>query len=99
MFENLVRVGGRLATLVGRLDPDAVSGPTASQCWGQLDRIERLAAAGKTLLARRIADTHSPQLGQAKTAAEALARRGGTTIGAARDAIETSRLARPAPPG
>ncbi len=94
MFDMAVRLGDRLAGLVDGLDPDAISGPAAGELWAALDRVERLAAAGKTLLARRVADTHLPDRAGVKTAAEVLARRGGTSVGAARDAIEASnRLA------
>jgi hypothetical protein len=65
--------------------------------WAAFDRVERLAAAGKTLLARRLADTHQPDETGTKTAAEALARRGGTSLGAARDALETSTRLRDLP--
>jgi hypothetical protein len=94
MFEDAFEARARLAALVDRLDPDAVSGPAAGELWGVLDASERLCAAGKTLLARRIAQTHRPETAGARTAAEDLARRAGTTVGAARDAVETSaRLA------
>lgn len=90
MFEMVVRLGTRLAGIVDGLDADAVSGPAAGELWAALDRIERLAAGGKTLLARRLADAHVPDRAGVKTAAEDLARRGGTTVGAARNALDTS---------
>ncbi|HEY9376053.1 MAG TPA: hypothetical protein VIQ02_03040, partial [Jiangellaceae bacterium] len=58
MFAEAVEIRDRLADLVDRLDPDAVSGSAARELWGVLDKSERLCAAGKTLLARRIAQTH-----------------------------------------
>ena len=54
MYES-VQVRDLLSELVSALDPDAVSGPTARELWGEFDRIERLGSAGKTLLARRVA--------------------------------------------
>ena len=90
MFERLVRVRGQLAELVTAVDPDAVSGPTAREWWAEFDRIERLGAAGKTLLARRIAQTHRPARQGTKTAAEELARKSGSSTGAAKDSVETS---------
>jgi Domain of unknown function (DUF222) len=91
MFESVVAgLGDRLAALVDGLDPEAVSGPAAGELWASLDRIERLAAAGKTLLARRLAEVHRPDRDGVRSAAEALARRAGTTVGAARDAVDTS---------
>jgi hypothetical protein len=90
MFDDMVSLGDRLARLVQELDPDRVSGPHARRLWEALDRVEKLAAAGKTLLARRLADTHRPDQEGVRSAAEALARRSGTTVGAARDAVDTS---------
>jgi hypothetical protein len=90
MFDAAVEVRDRLADLVDRLDPDAVSASTARELWAVLDRSERLCAAGKTLLARRLAQTHRPEQAGAKTAVEELARRSGTSTGAARDALDTS---------
>ncbi len=91
MFDQLVSVRGQLAELVTALDPDALSGQTARGWWAELDRVERLAAAGKTLLARRVADTHRPEQRGTKTAAEELAHQGGTSTGAAKDAVHTSQ--------
>ena len=91
MFERLVSVRGQLAELVTALEPDALSGQTARGWWAEFDRVERLAAAGKTLLARRIADTHRPEQRGTKTAAEELAHKAGTSTGAAKDAVHTSQ--------
>jgi hypothetical protein len=89
MYETVVRCGDQLADLVAGLDPDAVSGPAARQWWAAFDRVERLAAGAKTLLARRVAATHQRN-GGTRSAAEDLARRAGSTTGAARDAVDTS---------
>jgi hypothetical protein len=95
MFEDALEVRDRLATLVDRLDPDAVSGSTARELWAVLDACERLCAAGKTLLARRLAQTHRAETAGAKTAAEDLARRAGTSTGVATDAPRRPRTRRP----
>ncbi|HEY9378723.1 MAG TPA: hypothetical protein VIQ02_16725 [Jiangellaceae bacterium] len=55
MFDEAVQVRNRLADLVDRLDPDAFAGPAARQLWAEFQRIDRLANAGMTLLARRLA--------------------------------------------
>jgi hypothetical protein len=91
MFDEVVEVRERLASLVDQLDPDAVSGSAARELWAVLDASERLCAAGKTLLASRIAATHRPQTAGAKTAAEEMARKAGITSGAAKDAVDTSK--------
>jgi hypothetical protein len=90
MFDDVAEIQDRLAILVDRLDPDAMAGSAVRDMWQKLDRAEKLCAAGKTLLARRLAATHHGQTAGVKTAVEGLARRGGTTIGAARDAVDTS---------
>ena len=91
MFEEAVEIRDRLAVLVDRLDPDAFSGATARELWAVLDKSERLCAAGKTLLARRLAQTHRPQLQGTKTAAEDLAKKSGTSTGAAKESLDTSQ--------
>jgi Domain of unknown function (DUF222) len=90
MFESVVRIRGQLSELVAALDPDAVSGSTARELWVEFDRIERLGSAGKTLLARRIAATHDRDRAGARTAAESLAKKAGTSTAAAKEALDTS---------
>ena len=94
MFEDVVRLRGQLTELVTAVDPDALSGRTARELWAEFDRVERLAVGAKTVLARRVAATHRPDRAGTKTAADDLARRGGTSTNTARDALEiSSRLA------
>ena len=94
MYEAVVRIRGQLGELVSAVDPDGVSGRTARELWAEFDRIERLGAAGKTLLARRIAASHQRDREGTRSAAESLARKAGTSTAAAKDAIDTShRLA------
>jgi hypothetical protein len=90
MYESAVRIRGQLSELVSALDPDAVSGLTARELWGEFDRIERLGSAGKTLLARRVAATHDRDRAGSRTAAESLARRAGTSTTAAKEVLDTS---------
>jgi hypothetical protein len=90
MFQDAIEIRDRLADLVDRLDPDAVSASTARELWAILDKSERFCTAGKTLLARRLAQTHRPEKAGAKTAIEDLARRSGTSTRAAKDSLDTS---------
>jgi hypothetical protein len=90
MFDTVVRCGDQLAGIMVRLDPDVLSGEDAQAWWHALDRIERLASGGKTLVARRMAATHSPSRSGQKTAAEKMARESGTSVGAAKDSLATS---------
>ena len=71
--------------------PDAFSGSAARELWQVFDAAERLCAAGKTLLARRVAETHRPDRSGTRSASEELARKAGTTAGAAKDAMDTSQ--------
>jgi Domain of unknown function (DUF222) len=97
MFDDVVVVRDRLAELVDRLDPDLLTGGAARELWGVLDSAERLCAAGKTLLARRIAATHQRDRGS-RTPAEELARHCGGTTGQAKDSIDTSQRLPELPP-
>ena len=52
-----------LAALVGTLDPAEVRFSDASELWAAFDRIERLAANAKTLLAARVDDAGEVEAG------------------------------------
>jgi len=80
-----------LARLVDVLDPDDVLLDDASGLWKAFDRIERLAANAKTLLAARVEEAGTWKRAGARSPAEHLAKLGGTTTSAARRALETSR--------
>ena len=87
-----VRVSERgLALLVGALDPDDVRFSDASELWAAFDRIERLASNAKTLLAARVDAAGLWKRSGARSAAEHLARLGGTTTSEARRTLETSQ--------
>src|SRR5687768_6348223 len=90
MFDEVMEAGDRIARLLDDLDPDRFTGPRARELWGAFDRIERLGAAGKTLLARRMAATHRRSGSADRSAADELTRRGGTSSKAARDSVGTS---------
>jgi hypothetical protein len=60
MFETVQQIGDQLAEFVATLEPDCVPVELAGTLWGAFDRVERLAAAGKTLLARRATQAHRP---------------------------------------
>ena len=80
-----------MADLVGGLDPDAVPLVQAVSSWREFDRIERLAASAKTLLARRVEEAGAWKRSGYRSAAEHLAKLSGTSIGAARGQLDTSR--------
>jgi hypothetical protein len=102
MFEStsVAAVRERLAEmrdLVGRLEPDAVPLPEAPAVWQAFDAIERLAASAKTLLAARVDESRVWQRAGDRSAPEYLARKSGSSLGAARSSLETSKRVRMLP--
>jgi hypothetical protein len=80
--------------LVRAFEPDAVALPDALPLWETFDRIERLAATAKLLLTSRVDESRAGQRGGHRDSAELLARRGGTSIRAARTQLETAKRLR-----
>jgi hypothetical protein len=80
-----------LAGLVDVLDSADVLLDDASALWKAFDRIERLAANAKTLLAARVEEAGTWRRVGARSAAEHLAKLGGTTTIEARRSLETSK--------
>jgi Domain of unknown function (DUF222) len=102
MFESVSveMVRERLAVmreLVGRLEPDLVPLPEAPAMWQAFDAVERLAASAKTLLAIRVDESGVWQRAGDRSAPEYLARKSGTSLGAARSSLETSKRVRDLP--
>jgi hypothetical protein len=83
--------------LVGRLEPDRVPLPEAPAMWQAFEAVERLAASAKTLLAIRVDESGVWQRTGYRSAPEYLARRSGTSLGAARSSLETSKRVRDLP--
>ncbi len=87
-----VRVAERLlASVVGELSPDDVPLRDASRVWESFDRVERLAASAKTLLAARVEESGDWKRAGARSAAAHLARLSGAGVRAARRMLEHSR--------
>ena len=84
-------VEARLRGLLEVLDPDAVPVFDAPDLWSAFDRVERLAASAKALLARRVADACTWRRAGFRSAADQLASWSGTSVGSARSLIETSQ--------
>lgn len=80
-----------LAELVDQLDPDSIVLGEAEPLWEAFDGIVRLATSARTLVARRVEESASWKRGGDRSAAEHLARRAGTSAGAARSELETSK--------
>lgn len=79
-----------LAGLVGALDPADVPMRDTLDVWRAFDRMERLSASAKTLLAARVEATGAWKRSGARSAAEHLAHLGGNTTSAARRSLSAS---------
>src|SRR5579859_6692135 len=80
-----------IARMVRGLVPEDVLLGDVGAVWVSFDRIERLAAAAKTLLAARVDKAGDWKRAGARSAADHMAKLGGTTAIAARRALEASR--------
>lgn len=90
MLAGVAAIEEALADTVARLQPDAVPTQAVVKVFEQFDRIERLATTAKTLLARKVDESLVWKRHGYACAAEYLAAKSGTSVGAARDALATS---------
>jgi hypothetical protein len=95
MFQVLHDAIRQLRELLAEFEPDRFDGAGARSLVEAFGELERLSAAGKSLAARQVVATGSwKQDGSHRDAADWLAATTGSTVGAARSALETSsRLA------
>src|SRR4030088_769689 len=70
-------------TLTRGVEPAAVALPDAVSMWESLDAVERKISAAKTLLARRVDESRAWKRSGYRSAAEFMAARSGSSIGAA----------------
>ena len=78
------------AVMVGGLSADDVALGDVTDVWAAFDRIERLASSAKTLLAARVDVAGDWKRAGARSAAEHLAKLGGTSTAMARRGLATS---------
>jgi hypothetical protein len=71
--------------------------PEAQAVWDAYDEIERCAVAAKTLLAARVEESRTWARAGDRSAAEYMARKAGSSVGAARNGLETSKRFRRLP--
>ena len=90
-------VGKALRHQLARLAPPDVPLPEAPAMWAAYDAIERCAAAAKTLLAERVEQSRVWAQEGHRSAVEHLARTSGSSVGAARAGLETSKKLRRLP--
>jgi hypothetical protein len=80
-----------LCGVVAALEPDDVLASHAPKLWDTFDRIERLAASAKILLARRVEDSKVHEREGMRSAGEYLAKQSGSSVAAGRAALATSK--------
>jgi hypothetical protein len=89
MFVEDIRT--ELEAIVTRLDGDVLSPEDAEHLLGELTAIERIASAGKSVAARRVADSGRWRTSGERSEADWLAKQTGETVGAARGTLETAK--------
>jgi hypothetical protein len=77
--------------VVGRIEPAALTGPESVVLLDWFTELGRLAAAGAALVAARAAETNQWRESGDRSPEHWLARKSGTTVGAAKDALDTAR--------
>jgi hypothetical protein len=91
MFDLLPPVLGEVKQIVASLDPAVMTGVQAAAMVRDFAELERVAAAGRLLLAHRVEETRAWDRGGHRSAVEWMAAQTGGTLGSAKDALETSR--------
>jgi len=91
LLDRLARVTDQLRTSVAELDPERLSGPDAARLLAAFAEVERLAAAGKLLSARRVESSNVWRRSGHRSAAAHVAEATGTGLGPAISALETAR--------
>jgi hypothetical protein len=91
MFDRVVsELVGEVAGVLAGLDPGSVPLREVESVWAAFDRIERLVASAKLRLASRVEAGSWRRAGR-RSAADHLALLSGTSVGAARGALEASK--------
>jgi hypothetical protein len=86
-----------LRQAVAQLDPDGLTPHEAGRLLEGFDQVVRIAATGSTLLARRVEDGEEWRRQGYRSAAEWLAATTGSSLGAARRKVETSKALKDLP--
>lgn len=94
---QVVSVEEAVRAAVAAIDPDDIPASEAVRLFERLDRIVRSASAGRTLLARRVEDSREWERKGHRSAAEHVAAVTGTSLGAAKGEVETSKALRDLP--
>ena len=91
LVDQLHRLRDDLRTILEGLDPDRVSGSDAACLLGWFAEVEKLAAGGRILLARRVEVSNVWRRTGHRSAAAHIAEATGTGLGPAIDTLETAR--------
>ncbi len=91
LTDTLRRVTDQLRSSLADLDPERLSGGDASRLLDAFAEVERLAAAGKLLAARRVESSNVWRRAGHRSAAAHVAEATGTGLGPAITALETAR--------
>ena len=94
---RLCDVEAALREIVTGLEPEALSADAAAALVNSFATIEKLAGAGKALAARRVAASNLWRGAGERSAAHWLARRAGSSVGAAMATLETAERLRELP--
>ena len=90
-LQTLQRVAADLRSALSDLEPERLSGPDADRLLGVFAEIEKLAAGGKMLAARRVESSNVWRRKGHRSAAAHLAAATGTGLGPAINALEAAR--------
>ncbi|MCA1690824.1 MAG: DUF222 domain-containing protein [Acidimicrobiales bacterium] len=91
MFVSVESAAEWLREAVAALEPGCFSGEQASALVDAFAKIERLGAAGRTLMARRVEETNLWRRQGQRSAAHWMAAKTGSSVGAAAGALATAR--------
>jgi hypothetical protein len=89
MIERMFGLVEPVRAVVRDLDPASLTGDQVREALDEFGELERLAAAGRALLAARATETNLWRAGGDRSPEHWLARRSGTTVGAAKDTLDT----------
>jgi hypothetical protein len=91
LLDRVQRLRDDLRAVVSNLDPDRVSGSDAATLLACFAEVEKLAAGGRILVARRVEVSNVWQRTGHRSAAAHIAQATGTGLGPAIDTLETAR--------
>ena len=88
---EMEKVAATVGAVVGELEPERLAGGDAAALVEVFATVKKLCGAGEALAARRVAETMEWRRAGERSAAHWLARRTGSTVGAAAASIETAQ--------